>query len=225
MSEPAGRSMSEPIGQPIRVLVADDHPLYLNGLTGLIAATADLELVGQGTDGRTAVALAEELHPDVAVLDLQMPHVDGIEATRTIGRTCPDVGVLILTMYDGDERVFQAMRAGARGYVEKSAAPAVVIDAVRTVGRGGAVFSPALTQRLSEWFGTLSREHGPLARLTPRERDVLDLMARGRDNASIADTLGVSPKTVRNTVSSVFVKLQVADRQSAIAKARGAGLG
>lgn len=210
---------------PIRVVVADDHPIYRDGLVGLLAVTDDLEVVGQGGDGREALALADRLRPDVAVLDLQMPGIDGIEATRAITRTCPEVGVLILTMYDGDDRVFQAMRAGARGYVVKSAAPEVVVDAVRTVGRGGAVLSPALTERLSEWFGTLSREHGPLARLTPREREVLELMARGRDNASISQALGISPKTVRNTVSAIFLKLGVADRREAIARARAAGLG
>lgn len=213
------------MSETIRVLVADDHPIYRAGLVGLLATADDLDVVGEGGDGREAVALAEQLRPDVAVLDLQMPGIDGIEATRTIGRTCPEVGVLILTMYDGDDRVFQAMRAGARGYVVKSAAPAVVVDAVRTVGRGGAVLSPALTERLADWFGTLQREHGPLARLTPREREVLDLMARGRGNPAIAAALGVSPKTVRNVVSSVFVKLRVADRQAAIAQAKDAGLG
>lgn len=210
---------------PIRVVVADDHPIYRDGLVGLLAVTDDLEVVGQGGDGREAVALADRLRPDVAVLDLQMPGIDGIEATRAITRTCPEVRVLILTMYDGDDRVFQAMRAGARGYVVKSAAPEVVVDAVRTVGHGGAVLSPALTERLSEWFGTLSREHGPVARLTPREREVLELMARGRDNASVSAALGISAKTVRNTVSAIFVKLEVADRREAIARARAAGLG
>lgn len=208
----------------IRVLVADDHPVYRSGLVGLLTATEDMDVVAEAGHGREAVDLARLHQPDVAVLDLAMPSLDGIEATREMLRHTPEIAVLILTMHDGDDRVFQAMQAGARGYVVKSAAPDVVIGAIRAVAQGGAVLSAALTDRMADWFETLQRAHGPLARLTPRERDVLRLMAHGRDNASISEALGVSPKTVRNVVSAVFVKLQVTDRAAAVALAREAGL-
>lgn len=209
---------------PTTVLLVDDHPLYRRGLAGLLATTTDLVVVGQGGSGREAVDDAGRLRPDVVVLDLTMPELDGVEACRQILATAPSTAVLILTMSDDDDLVFRAMQAGARGYVVKSADPSSVLTAIRTVAGGGAVLSPGLATRLASWFTTLEREHGPLAHLTVREREVLRLMVRGRDNAAIAAYLGVSLKTVRNVVSAVLAKLSVPDRSAAVAKARAAGL-
>lgn len=206
------------------VLLVDDHPVYRQGLAGLLATTPDLVVVGQGGTGREAVDLAGQLHPDVVVLDVSMPELDGVSACREVLAATPGTAVLILTMSDDDDLVFRAMQAGAKGYLVKTSTPTSVITAVRTVAEGGAVLSPALASRLGSWFATLEREHGPLAHLTGREKDVLRLMVSGRDNAGTAAYLGVSPKTVRNVVSAIFTKLGVADRSAAIAKAREAGL-
>ena len=216
--------MTEQPSGAITVVVVDDHPLYREGLAGLLGMTPDLLVVGQGGTGREGVDLARQLHPDVVVLDFTMPDLDGVGACGEIVAAAPGTAVLMLTMYDDDDLVFRAMQAGARGYLVKTAEPGSVITAIRTVAEGGAVLSPALATRLASWFATLQREHGPLAHLTSRERDVLRLMVRGRDSAGIAAYLGVSPKTVRNVVSSIFAKLSVADRSAAVAKARDAGL-
>lgn len=209
----------------IRVLLADDHPVYRDGLAGLLGATTDLTVVGQASTGRRAVTMAESLTPDVVVLDLNMPELNGVDAARQIVATAPHTAVLILTMYDDDALVFQAMQAGARGYVLKSADPDTILAAVRSVARGEAIFGTALAQRLSHWFGTMDGNRGPFAALTPRENQALELIARGWGNPAIAERMGVSAKTVRNLVSNIFTKLQVADRAQAIAKARDAGLG
>lgn len=209
----------------IRVLLADDHPVYRDGLAGLLGATTDLTVVGQASTGRRAVTMAESLTPDVVVLDLNMPELNGVDAARQIVATAPHTAVLILTMYDDDALVFQAMQAGARGYVLKSADPDTILAAVRSVARGEAIFGAALAQRLSHWFGTMDGNRGPFAALTPRENQALELIARGWGNPAIAERMGVSAKTVRNLVSNILTKLQVADRAQAIAKARDAGLG
>lgn len=209
----------------IRVLLADDHPVYRDGLAGLLGATTDLTVVGQASTGRRAVTMAESLTPDVVVLDLNMPELNGVDAARQIVATAPHTAVLILTMYDDDALVFQAMQAGARGYVLKSADPDTILAAVRSVARGEAIFGAALAQRLSHWFGTMDGNRGPFAALTPRENQALELIARGWGNPAIAERMGVSAKTVRNLVSNIFTKLQVADRAQAIAKSRDAGLG
>ncbi|MCB7135961.1 response regulator [Cellulosimicrobium marinum] len=213
------------MSEPVRVVLADDHPLYRDGLAGLLGTTDDLVVVGTAEDGAGAVALAEELTPDVVVLDLKMPVLDGVEAARRIVAAAPHTAVLVLTMFDDDALVFRAMRAGARGYVLKAADPVAVLAAVRAVARGEAVFSPDLASRLRDWFAAAPVDLGPFARLTPRERDVLDLLARGLGNPAIGERLGISAKTVRNVVSNVLVKLQVADRAGAVARARDAGLG
>jgi len=210
---------------PVHVLLADDHPVYRDGLAGLLGATTDLVVVGQAGTGREAVELAASLTPDVVVLDLNMPELNGVDAARQIVGTAPHTAVLILTMYDDDALVFQALQAGARGYVLKSADPDTVLAAVRSVARGEAIFGAALAQRLSQWFATMDEHRGPFVQLTPRENQALDLIARGLGNPAIAERMGVSPKTVRNLVSNIFTKLQVADRAAAIAKARDAGLG
>jgi DNA-binding NarL/FixJ family response regulator len=207
---------------PVRVALADDHPVYRSGLAGLLATMDDLELVGEADDGRGALDLVAREDPDVLLLDLEMPDLDGFDVLRELRET--GTAVLVLTMHGDDDSVFEAMKAGARGFVSKSARPQEILDAVRVVADGGVAFSAEVGRRLTDWFFTLQRHHGPLSHLTPREREVLAMMARGRDNASIAALLGISPKTVRNVVSAVLTKLQVVDRAAAIVKAREAGL-
>ena len=207
---------------PVRVALADDHPVYRSGLAGLVSTTDDLKLVGEADDGRQALALVARQDPDVLLLDLEMPGLGGFEVLRELRES--GTAVLVLTMHGDDDSVFEAMKAGARGFVSKSAKPQEILDAVRVVADGGVAFSAEVGRRLTDWFFTLQRHHGPLSHLTPREREVLAMMARGRDNASIAALLGISPKTVRNVVSAVLTKLQVVDRAAAIVKAREAGL-
>jgi DNA-binding NarL/FixJ family response regulator len=207
----------------IRVLVADDHPLFRNGIVNSLASLADIELVGEAADGDLAVTLTVELQPDVVLMDLQMPGRSGIEATRELSRRAPEVKVLVLTMFEDDDSVFAAMRAGARGYLLKGADQDDVERAIRTVAAGEAVFGAAVASRLLGYFATPPSTSFP--ELTEREREVLELLASGRNNKAIADELVLSLKTVRNHVSNVFARLQVADRSQAIVKARDAGLG
>ena len=215
----------------LRILVADDHPLFRGGLRALLGAVPETELVGEATTGEEAVALAADLQPDVIVMDLQMPGASGIEATRRILEASPHVGVLVVTMFEDDYSVFAAMRAGAKGYVLKDADEEVMLDAIRAVGRGEAIFSPAVARRVIDFFtgvhAEAERDVPPrtFPELTAREREVLDLIAQGLSNPEIAARLYLSPKTVRNHVSNIFAKLQVADRAQAIVRARRAGLG
>ncbi|MCW2637497.1 MAG: DNA-binding response regulator [Blastococcus sp.] len=216
--------MSEPV---VRILVADDHPLYRRGLTTLLSAQENWEVVGEEADGIGAVTAAHAQQPDVVVMDLRMPGIDGIEATRRIVSTSPHVAVLVLTMYDDDGSVFSAMRAGARGYLLKGADQAEILRAVAAVAGGEAIFGAAVATRIIEFFAA-GRPRGTevvFPQLTAREHEVLDLIAGGRSNADLAEILVLSPKTVRNHVSNIFTKLQVADRAQAIVLARDAGLG
>jgi DNA-binding NarL/FixJ family response regulator len=211
----------------LRVLVAEDHPVYRDGLRALLAAAPEVELLGEASDGDEAVRLAGQLRPDVVLMDLQMPGRNGIEATRAIGTQCPGTAVLILTMFDDDESVFNAMRAGARGYLLKDAVGDDLLRAIDTVGHGGAVFGPGVARRLVAFFASasLGPRAEPFPELTERERQVLDRMARGEGNAVIAARLGISLKTVRNYASTIFDKLMVVSRAEAIVRAREAGLG
>lgn len=206
--------------------MADDHPIVRAGLAALLSSFPDIQVVGLAANGRDAVREVVTERPDVALLDLKMPQLDGIAAAREIARAAPDVGVLVLTMYDDDDSVFAAMRAGARGYLVKGAEQEDISRAIRSVAAGEAVFGPGVAQRV---LGFLSRPVTgtdiAFPELTARERDVLDLLAAGLPNAAIAAQLGVAPKTVANNVSAVFAKLQVADRAQAIIRARDAGLG
>jgi DNA-binding NarL/FixJ family response regulator len=212
---------------PVTVLVADDHPLFRRGLAALLDAQDGWTVVAQATDGLAAVTEAHAHDPDVVVMDLNMPKVDGIEATRRIVSASPRVAVLVLTMYDDDDSVFAAMRAGARGYVLKGADQADIVRAVATVARGEAIFGASVATRIVEFFAAPRRSIDPsvFPQLSQREHDVLDLIAAGRNNTDIATTIGLSQKTVRNHVSNIFAKLQVADRAEAIVRAREAGLG
>jgi len=208
------------------VLIADDHPLVLSGLRALLETLEGIEVVGQAADGRDAVSLAVSLQPDVVVMDLQMPELDGVEATRQIAERLPGSAVLVLTMHDDDASVFAAMRAGARGYLLKGAAQDDVARAIAAVSRGEAIFGPAVAGRLLQFFAAGPESAAlPFPELTVREREILDLMAGGLTNAEIAQRLFLSSKTVSNNVSVIFDKLQVAGRPKAIVRARNAGLG
>jgi DNA-binding NarL/FixJ family response regulator len=209
------------------VLVADDHPTFRRGLSALLETLEEFTVVGEASDGESVVAMAGELKPDVVVMDLNMPGVNGVEATRRIVAQHPDAAVLVLTMLDEDESVFAAMRAGARGYVVKGADTDDVVRALESVARGDAVFGPAVATRVLSYLTRPLSARDPVLfpELSDREREVLELIARGRSNIDIARELVLSPKTVRNHVSSVFTKLQVSDRAEAIVRARKAGLG
>jgi DNA-binding NarL/FixJ family response regulator len=214
----------------IRVLVADDHPVFRRGMRAILGAEPDTELVGEATDGEEAIAQALELHPDVILMDLNMPKVSGIEATRRIIEASPNTAILMLTMFEDDKSIFAAMRAGAHGYVLKGADGAETLRAIHAAASGEAIFSPTITRRLTEFFAktggdpnTSSAQAFP--NLTEREHEILSLIAEGYTNIAIASRLYLSPKTVRNYVSSIFTKLEVSDRSQAIVQAREAGLG
>jgi len=213
--------------ETIRVLIADDHALFRDGLRALLESASDTQLVGEAATGEEAVALAAQLQPDVVILDIQMPGLNGIEAARQIVRASPHIGVLMVTMFDDDQSVFAAMRAGAKGYILKGAKHAEMLRAVRAVGDGEAIFSPGVAVRLMDFFANMRPVAVPQAfpELSDREREVLALIAQGHNNAEVAGQLVLSPKTVRNHVSNILSKLQVADRAEAILRAREAGLG
>jgi DNA-binding NarL/FixJ family response regulator len=209
---------------PLRVLVADDHPLFRDGLRTVLSATDDLHLVAEAGDGEEAVRLAVTEQVDVALFDVHMPGVNGIEAAARVAVQAPGVRVLMLTMFQDDASIFAALRAGARGYVLKDADRTDLLRAVRAVGSGEAIFSPTIAARVLDHFGTgtpaVQAEEFPM--LTTRERDVLHLIARGRSNPEIAVRLGLTRKTTSNYVSSILGKLQVSNRMEAAARARRA---
>jgi DNA-binding NarL/FixJ family response regulator len=209
--------------EPLRILIADDHPVFRDGMRALIASLPELEAVGAATTGDEAIALAATLQPDVILMDLKMPGVGGIAATRQILDTSPHIRILIVTMFEDDESVFAALRAGARGYILKGANPNEIVRAIGAVGAGEAIFSPAIAQRLLDFFAA-PRPAAILPELTDREREILTLIVQGQTNQAIATQLVLSLKTVRNYVSNIFSKLQVADRAEAILRARDAGL-
>jgi DNA-binding NarL/FixJ family response regulator len=209
----------------LRIVVADDHGIVREGLGALLSAHDGYELVGTAATGAEAVRAAVTLHPDVLVMDIQMPDLTGIEATREIVRAAPEVAVLMLTMFDDDDSVFAAMRAGARGYVLKGAAPDNVIRAIAAVAADEAIFGPGIARRALAYLSGPRSEQAAFPELTPREREVLDLIAAGLGNAAIALRLGLASATVGNHITSIFAKLQVASRAEAIIRARSAGLG
>lgn len=211
----------------IRILLVDDHPFFRDGVRLLLDATEDTTVVGEADSGEEAIALAATTAPDVILMDINMPGLNGIEATRRIIGASPQVGILMVTMYDDDDSVFAALRAGARGYVLKGANQVELLRAIRAVAGGDAVFGPAVARRLMGFFSAPrpSVSWQPFPELTDREREVLALIAQGRSNAEIVDHLFLSAKTVRNYISTIFSKLQVTDRAEAIARAREAGLG
>lgn len=216
----------------IRVLLVDDHQLFRDGLKALLLSAPDAEVVGEAMTGQEAIRLAKEYQPDVILMDIQMPGIDGIEAARQIVQATPQTGILMVTMFEDDQSVFAAMRAGARGYVLKGAKHDEMLRAIRAVGNGEAIFSPAIATRMMDFFAAGRRAAPPvttpgedaLAELTEREREVLALIASGNTNPDIAETLNISVKTVRNHVSNILNKLQVVDRAQAALRARDVGL-
>ena len=216
----------------IRILIVDDHQLFRDGLRALLLSAPDTEVVGEAANGKEAIQLAAETQPHVILMDIQMPDGDGIAATRQITAANPQIGVLMVTMFEDDQSVFAAMRAGARGYILKGARHEEMLRAIRAVGSGEAIFSPSIAARMMDFFAA-SRGAGlpatapdeTLAELTDREREILSLIARGESNTAIAEALTISVKTVRNHVSNIFSKLQVVDRAQAALRARDAGLG
>ena len=212
--------------EPLRILIADDHPLFRHGIREFLNLTPEIEVAGEATSGEEAITQAEALHPDLILMDVNMPGVNGIEATRRILHDYPHIRILVVTMFEDDATVFAAMRAGARGYILKDAERENILRAIQAVGNGEAIFSPTIATRLIDFFltqvSTLPKEIFPS--LTEREREILQLIARGRSNAEIARELSLSPKTVYNYVSNILSKLQVADRAQAIIRAREAGM-
>lgn len=215
----------------IRVLVADDHALFRDGLRALLAAIPDIEFAGEAAAGEEAVAQAEALGPDVVLMDINMPGVNGIQATRRILDINPHIGIIMVTMLEDDASVFAAMRAGARGYVLKGSHHDEMLQVIRAVASGQALFGPAIAARMEKFFNSLESAPQPASfeqafpELTAREHEVLNLIAQGKSNSQIAEHLVISPKTVRNHITSIFSKLQVADRAQAIVRARNAGMG
>ena len=212
---------------PVRVLVVDDHQLFRDGVRALLDSLPGTAVVGEASSGSQAVELVATLLPDVVLMDVQMPDMSGLEATRRIVATHPSVGVVIVTMFDDDETVFAAMRAGARGYVLKGAGQDDLTRAIDAVARGEAIYGPAVAGRILQFFKA-SRADLPLDAfpdLTEREREVLDLIAAGMANAAIGRRLGITEKTVKNHVSNIYGKLHVTDRAQAMLRARDAGYG
>lgn len=212
-------------GSSIRVVLADDHPVVRSGLSALLASVPSVTVAGVAATGAEAVRAAVTLRPDVLVMDIQMPGLSGLAATREISRVAPGVAVLMLTMFDDDDSVFAAMRAGARGYVLKGAQQDEIIRAIQAVAAGEAIFGPPVARRMLEFFAAPPPPDVPFADLTSRERQVLDLLAAGTRNADIAQRMSIAPKTVANHISAIFGKLQVADRAEAIIRARDVGFG
>jgi DNA-binding NarL/FixJ family response regulator len=212
---------------PIRILIADDHQLFRDGLKALLLSAPDAQIVGEATTGEEVINLASKLQPDVILMDLQMPGVNGIEATRQIIQTNSHLKILMVTMFEDDHSVFAAMRAGAQGYVLKGAKHAEMLRAIRAVSNGEAIFSPSIAARMMDFFANMRPAQLPQSfpELSDREREVLDLIAQDYKNADIAAKLFISPKTARNHVSNILGKLQVADRAEAAARARDAGMG
>ncbi len=214
--------------EPIAVLIADDHPIYRDGLASLLDPLPGIDVVGRAADGVEAVEQALARRPDVIIMDLQMPRLNGIEATRRVLAELPGTGVLVITMGEDESTVFSAITAGARGYLLKGADADEVVQAIRTVHGGGVVFGASLAQRIARVFASGPAAAGTPAvfpELTEREREILDLVAAGLSNSDIAARLYLSPKTVRNNVSAILAKLQARDRSAAIVTAREAGLG
>lgn len=214
------------MSQPIRIVIADDHPMVRYGISAVLHDHPTIEVVGEAGDGNELLAVVNEQKPDVVLTDLAMPNLGGLEAIGSLRKHDPGIGILVLTMHDDDESVFNALRSGARGYLIKGAEGAELVRAIESVAAGDAVYGAAIANRIVSLLtaGPAARTE-PFPELTNREREVLDLLATGLRNQAIAGRLSLSEKTVRNHVSAVLVKLQVPDRTSAAIRAKEAGLG
>ena len=212
--------------RPIRILIADDHPVFRFGLRALLESQPDMVVLAEVDSGEAAVQMAQSLGPDVVLMDVSMLGLNGVEATQQITAITPDTAILMITMFD-DETVFSAMQAGARGYLLKGAQGEETLRAVRAVANGEVIFSSGVARQMMAYFtrGMKTAVDVPFPDLTPREREILELLAQGLTNTAIAEKLVLSPKTIRNQVSNIFSKLQVATRSEAVIKARQAGLG
>lgn len=203
----------------MKIIIADDHPIFRSGVRNLLRTTEDLEVVGEASSGDEALKLAEQCQPDLILMDIRMPGLNGIEATRLIKEKFPHIEVLILTMFRDDQSVFTAMRVGAKGYVLKDADEVELMQSIRMVGSGGAVFSSDIAARMMHYFSAPKLvdtvEHPALAELSKREMEILERIAEGDTNAQIATRLHISSKTVANNVSTILNKLQVVDRNEA----------
>jgi DNA-binding NarL/FixJ family response regulator len=210
----------------LSILIVDDHPLFRKGMRSLLDSMEGIKVIGEAKSGQEAIEMALDIKPDLVLMDLQMPMGNGLSATRELTRAYPDVRILVITLIEDDDSIFAALRAGARGYVLKDADEGEMMRAIRSVGEGEAIFSPAIAARLIDYFAEartqVPREVFP--ELTEREREILRLIARGETNEVIAGHLTLSLKTVRNHVSNIYSKLQVADRAQAVIRARDAGL-
>lgn len=213
--------------EPVRVLIVDDHEPFRNGLRTLLSSVAGIDVIGEAGNGKDAISLTEENQPDIILMDIQMPGMNGIEATRLIHQSSPHIGIVVLTMFEDDDSVFASMRAGARGYLLKGADQSEILRAIQSVQSGEALFGPGIARRLINFFTNINPPQGekPFPELTDREHEVLDLIAQGASNNQISQHLVISQKTVRNHVSNIFSKLQVVDRAQAIIRARDAGMG
>lgn len=211
----------------IRVLIADDHQLFRDGIRRLLQSSENIQCVGEAETGDDVITMAAEHQPDVILMDIQMPGLNGIDATRKIVQDSPHIAILMVTMFEDDNSVFSAMRAGAKGYMLKGAKREEMQRAIRAVGNGESIFSPSIATRMMQFFSSIrpSQSLDVFPELSQREREVLELIAIGYRNPQIAEELSISPKTVRNHVSNILNKLQVADRTQAILKAREAGMG
>jgi DNA-binding NarL/FixJ family response regulator len=212
--------------RPIHILIADDHPVFRFGLRALLESQPDMVVVAEVESGDAAVQMAQSLQPDVVLMDVSMLGLNGVEATRQIAAAAPDIAILMITMFD-DETIFNAMQAGARGYLLKGAQGDETLRAIRAVANGELIFSSGVARQMINYFqsGMKDTADAPFPELTPREREILELLAQGLTNTAIAEKLVLSPKTIRNQVSNIFSKLQVATRSEAVIKAREAGLG
>ena len=209
----------------VRLVLVDDHPVVRRGLRALLDTFDEVEVVGEAADGEAAVREAQLLRPDVVLMDIRLPVLDGVEATRRISAAVPEVAVLVLTMYDDDATVLTAMRAGARGYLLKGAEQDEIVAAIRAVAAGQVIYGPGVAARMLSLFAAPPASTVPFPELTEREREILTLLASGLRNAAIARQLFLSPKTVSNNLTAIFAKLRVADRSAAIIRARDEGLG
>ena len=221
--------MSEASGAPIRIVVADDHPVVRDGLVAMLRAGPEFDVVGEATNGVEAVRLVQEKSPDVLLLDLEMPGLDGVAVLRRLRELDSPTRAIVFTVFDTDERIIAAVEAGAKGYLLKGVPRAEIFAAIRAVHAGGSLLQPVVAARVLEHVASRARGGDALSPeeivLTPRESDVLQLLARGRSNKQIAATLGVSEKTVRNHITHIYAKLEVENRAQAIVLARNAGFG